>query len=416
MRRLVEGNDLRIPIDTFRLTIAMSSPSTAPEDARAPLASRTNAHDDAFNTSSFDLGPPKPAKLRACATHHPTRKTAPSTGVEAILFGHDDAPFDDGRQKRGWNDNRARQHAGANLFGASSPAKKAHESLDAVQRRQQAVAPTTTAPRSLTLQELRQACRARQVNPGGSRDALIERLEEAIKKGLCEAIPANAAEAHKSVGAGARYVSKANEIRASSDGALRESQKIWRDQIRGNDIFGTSFVDAPAVKKMRVEGPSDTLSFAEAPAPSAAVVEAVRSVADIVDEENIEADAEVRDDKANKRKRAANPIVQDVAEDVVAAMPKAPSVGHRATAWASFQGAGLFSEEWTAHDDVDGNDENDENTGDRTLVKSTTTSTGTWKTIEEEEEEQAEEDAAREADEAVAEAERDLAEELANTQ
>ena len=402
-----------------------------PSPARSPLAAKcenAQASPDAARApaaSTFDLGPAKPPRLRACATHHPVRKLAPSSGVEAILGGAFNAPFNDGRQARTWNENRARQHAGANIFGAQSPRKANHGAaapLDAVQRRQRAVAPTTTAPRSLTLQELRQACRARGVNPGGSRDALIERLDDAIASGACEPIPANASEAHKAVGAGARYASRANEVRApsapSAATSMRESQRIWNDQIRGNDIFGTSFVDAPAAKKRVVEGPNDTLTLGDdevgeddVEAVDVAVV--VKSVG-VEDAPNVvEADEDAAN-AAGKRKRSRDVIAPEAEEATVATAPKQPSAGHRAKAWESFQGAGLFSEQWTAHEDED---EEGAAEAEAALVKSSTTSTGAWKTLEEEEAEQAQDDAEleaeREADAAVAAAERELAEELA---
>ena len=69
----------------------------------------------------------------------------------------------------------------------------------------------------------------------------------------------------------------------------------------------------------------------------------------------------------------------------------------------------MFSEHWTTAED--------EAAADEALVKSSTTETGAWKTLEEEQDEQDEDEAEaiaeREADEAVAAAERELAEELA---
>jgi len=109
------------------------------------------------------------------------------------------------------------------------------------------------------------------------------------------------------------------------------------------------------------------------------------------------------------------------AEDDVEPVASVPSenveklADHRKSAWSSFQGAGLFSESWTtaAEEGVD----------EAALVKSTTTETGAWKSIEDEEErdetegdddeDDEEARALREADEAVAAAERELAEELA---
>ena len=406
----------------------MSSPSPA---ARSPLkphsenaaVSPSPAH--AAPASTFDLGPAKPARLRAVATHHPVRKLAPTSGVEAILGGAFNAPFNDGRQARAWNENRARQHAGANIFGAQSPVKaNQHEqrALDPVKRRQLAVAPTTTAPRNLTLQELRQACRARGVNPGGSRDALIERLDDAIASGACEPIPANASEAYKTTGAGARYASRANEVRApsaSGHATMRESQKIWNNQIRGNDIFGTSFVDAPAAKKRVVEGPNDTLTLGDDDDDDDDVVEdapkvVLKSIDDVEDAKNVD-DEDAANVVAGKRKRGGDVIAPQV-EEAVVAPPKQPSAEHRAKAWKSFQGAGLFSEQWTVREE--GEDEEDgDAAAEQALVKSSTTSTGAWKSLEEEEAEQAQDDAEveaeREADAAIAAAERELAEELA---
>ena len=72
-----------------------------PSPARSPLAAKcenAQASPDAARApaaSTFDLGPAKPPRLRACATHHPVRKLAPSSGVEAILGGAFNAPFND---------------------------------------------------------------------------------------------------------------------------------------------------------------------------------------------------------------------------------------------------------------------------------------------------------------------------------
>jgi len=404
--------------------------------------------------SSFDLGPPKPAKLRDVARHHPTRKLAPSSGVEAIMMGTENAPCAMNAKRR-WNENRAVQHAGANIFGAKSPLKLSAEQasqlratvLDArgkltdVGARYEKVAAKT-----LTLQELRQACRQRGINPGGSKDALVERLEEAIDAGVAPPLTLDSRPTTQSatVGAGARFVSKANEVRAPTDAQrqLRESQKIWRDQIRGNDIFGTSFVDAQHAKRKVVEGPKATFSFQ---AVSEAFEENKAN-----DATNVVAPVEApyADDTATepvvKRKRDARgedePCTKKQELDE-ASEPKAMA-DHRKSAWQSFHGAGLFSEEWAKEQE---GEEMAQGDATATLVKSTTTETGAWKSIDSEEEEGEEEEeeeeeeriereapvttlvddeeeeeeedeearAEREADEAVAEAERLLAEELA---
>jgi hypothetical protein len=199
---------------------------------------------------------------------------------------------------------------------------------------------------------------------------------------------------------------------------MRESQKIWNNQIRGNDIFGTSFVDAPAAKKRVVEGPNDTLTLGDGDGDDDVAEDAqkvmLKSIDYVKDAKNVD-DEDAANVVAGKRKRGGDVIVPQ-AEEAVVAPPKQPSAEHRAKAWKSFQGAGLFSEQWTAREE--GEDEEDEDAAaEQALVKSSTTSTGAWKTLEEEEAEQAQDDAEveaeREADAAVAAAERELAEELA---
>ena len=403
--------------------------------------------------STFDLGPPKPAKLRDVARHHPTRKLAPSSGVEAIMTGAENAPCAMNAKRR-WNENRAVQHAGANIFGAKSPLKLSVEQasrlratvLDASGKLADVGARyEKVAAKTLTLQELRQACRQRGINPGGSKDALVERLEEAIDAGVAPPLTLDSRPTTQSatVGAGARFVSKANEVRAPTDAQrkLRESQKIWRDQTRGNDIFGTSFVDAQHAKRKVVEGPKATFSFQ---AVSEAFEENKASDATKV----APVEAPYADDSATepvvKRKRDAqgeDELSTKKRELDEASEPKVMA-DHRKSAWQSFHGAGLFSEEWAKEQE---GEEMAEGDATATLVKSTTTETGAWKSIdsEEEEEDQEEEErieqeapvatlieeeqdeeeeeeeedeearAEREADEAVAEAERLLAEELA---
>ena len=232
---------------------------TSPLADRAPLSdadANANANDDGFMSHA-----PRAIKLRNVATHHPLRKLGPSTGVEAILGGDENAPFAQNAQRK-WNENRARQHAGANLFGAASPAKRdareerikdANGKLADVGARYDIVSAKT-----LTLQELRQACRARGVNPGGSKDALCERLEDAIKAGAPPlTLDSRPTTQRSAIGAGARFTSKACEVRAPSmaQRELRESQKIWRSQQNGHDIFATSFGDAETKKRKVVEGP-----------------------------------------------------------------------------------------------------------------------------------------------------------------
>ena len=374
--------------------------SASPLADRAPLSdadANANANDDGFMSHA-----PRAIKLRNVATHHPVRKLGPSTGVEAILGGDENAPFAQNAQRK-WNENRARQHAGANLFGAASPAKRdargerikdANGKLADVGARYDVVSAKT-----LTLQELRQACRARGVNPGGSKDALCERLEDAIKAGApALTLDSRPTTQRSAIGAGARFTSKACEVRAPSmaQRELRESQKIWRSQQNGHDIFGTAFGDAETKKRKVVEGPKTTFSF-----------EAITQ--SYVDEGAV-ATKEV--DVAPKRAKREAPASTNPITDAFVEAPKAEvetMAEHRKSAWSNFQGAGLFSEHWTTAED--------EEAADEALVKSSTTETGAWKTLEEEQDEQDEDEAEaiaeREADEAVAAAERELAEELA---
>jgi hypothetical protein len=116
----------------------------------------------------------------------------------------------------------------------------------------------------------------------------------------------------------------------------------------------------------------------------------------------------------------------DASSEVIAKAAPQAVAEHRKTAWQSFHGAGLFSEEWSKEQE-----EGIEEGSFATLVKSTTTATGAWASISDEEGEEQEEEgeeqeegeseddearAEREADEAVAEAERELAAELAAEQ
>lgn len=388
-------------------------PSRAPakrtmaDEPRSPLSTvndAPNAPVDGFMSHA-----PRPAKLRNVATHHPTMKSRPSTGVEAIMMGDENAPFAT-RAKRAWNENRAAQHAGANLFSAASPAKarsgcvmdKNGKLADIGARYE------TIAPKTLTLQELRQACRARGVNPGGSKDALVERLEDAIARGAQPVtLDSRPTTQRGAVGAGARFASTANEVRAPTvvNRELRESQKIWRAQQSGHDIFGAKFVDAEAKKRKVVEGPKATFSFE-------AITESFEA------KENATVQDELVEERPKRVKRAEHaPFAEDDVEPVASVLSENVEklADHRKSAWSSFQGAGLFSESWTTAAE-EGEDE-------AALVKSTTTENGAWKSIEDEEErdetegdddeDDEEARALREADEAVAAAERELAEELA---
>jgi len=344
------------------------------------------------------------------------------------------------RARRAWNENRAAQHEGANLFKAEAPGRgasaagtritNANGKLASVDARYDVVSAKT-----LTLQELRQACRARGVNPGGSKDALVERLEEAVAAGAQPlTLDSRPTTQRSAVGAGARFSSKAVEVCApvavaSAQRQLRESQAIWRKQQSGNDIFGTNFVDAAAKKRKVVEGPKTTFSF-----------DAIsQSFVETTTEANAEPEAIVENASPKRAKTetaattaptaaASNPIVQSA--EPVASKDVTALAGHRKSAWSSFHGAGIFSEAWTTAAEEENVEE--------TLVKSTTATDGAWTSLDdkderdeditaspiaeqdeedededEDEEERLEREAQREADEAVAAAERELAAELA---
>ena len=355
------------------------------------------------------------------------------------MRGDENAPCER-RARRTWNENRAAQHEGANLFKAEAPGRgaaavgsritNANGKLASVDARYDVVSAKT-----LTLQELRQACRARGVNPGGSKDALVERLEEAVAAGAQPlTLDSRPTTQRCAVGAGARFTSKAAEVRAPAAVAtaqrqLRESQAIWRKQQSGNDIFGANFVDAATKKRKVVEGPKTTFSF--------------DAISESFVEPATETDAEpevVVEEASPKRAKteiaaASNPIVQSA--DPAASKEVTALAGHRKSAWSSFHGAGIFSETWTTAAE--------EETVDETLVKSSTGTDGAWKSLDDEhddehdeapsssddertedvtasplaerddedEEERLEREARREADEAVAAAERELAAELA---
>ena len=409
----------------------MTTPAS--EAPRSPLADvRANADDGGFMSHA-----PRPVKLRNVATHHPVVRRGPTTGVEAIMRGDENAPCAR-RARRAWNENRAAQHEGANLFKAEAPGRgasaagtritNANGKLASVDARYDVVSAKT-----LTLQELRQACRARGVNPGGSKDALVERLEEAVAAGAQPlTLDSRPTTQRSAVGAGARFSSKAVEVCApvavaSAQRQLRESQAIWRKQQSGNDIFGTNFVDAAAKKRKVVEGPKTTFSF-----------DAIsQSFVETTTEANAEPEAIVENASPKRAKTetaattaptaaASNPIVQSA--EPVASKDVTALAGHRKSAWSSFHGAGIFSEAWTTAAEEENVEE--------TLVKSTTATDGAWTSLDdkderdeditaspiaeqdeededEDEEERLEREAQREADEAVAAAERELAAELA---
>lgn len=419
--------------------------TTPASDApRSPLADvRANAADD----GGFMSHAPRPVKLRNVATHHPVARRGPTTGVEAIMRGDENAPCAR-RARRAWNENRAAQHEGANLFKAEAPGRgaaaagtritNANGKLASVDARYDVVRAKT-----LTLQELRQACRARGVNPGGSKDALVERLEEAVAAGAQPlTLDSRPTTQRSAVGAGARFSSKAAEVCApaavaSAQRQLRESQAIWRKQQSGNDIFGANFVDAAAKKRKVVEGPKTTFSF---DAISQSFVEPTT-------EANAEPESVVENASPKRAKTetaapaaaASNPIVQSA--EPVASKDVTALAGHRKSAWSSFHSAGIFSEAWTTAAEEENVEE--------TLVKSTTATDGAWTSLDDEdeneapsssddderdedttaspiaeqdddedeededEEERLEREAQREADEAVAAAERELAAELA---
>ncbi|CAL53726.1 SAP domain [Ostreococcus tauri] len=388
--------------------------------ARSPLRT-VRAPNDGADDGGFMSHAPRPVKLRNVDPSHPVVKHAPSTGVEAIMRGDENAPFSDGRTRRTWNENRAAQHQGANLFNARvAPATvRASGNTNRDGKLANVAARFETIhPKTLTLQELRQACRARGVNPGGSKDALVERLEEAIARKECAPLTLDSRPTTQrgAVGAGARFASKAAEVVAPAavNRELRESQKIWRAQQGGHDIFGTKFVDEQPKKRKMVEGPKTTFSFeavSDAFEPSKEVAPKDESVI-----------APATEEVAPKRAKVAAPLEAPYAEHEppAAVTAEGPTAEHRKSAWSSFHGAGLFSESWTTASA-------EEEAADASLVKSATTATGAWASLDDEhepaeasefdhddeDEDDEEARALREADEAVAAAERELAEELA---
>ena len=83
--------------------------------------------------------------------------------------------------------NRERGHSGHGIFSQKTPPKFLKVPVD---RKKEDALLQMKVPvdlKQLTLQELRTACRERKVNPAGSKDALVERLEEAVKSGFCKA-------------------------------------------------------------------------------------------------------------------------------------------------------------------------------------------------------------------------------------
>ena len=121
-------------------------------------------------------------------TKKPELKKQPTSGVESI-FKNDSVEVGKEFKEnlRTWNVNRERGHSGHGIFSQKTPPKFLKVPVD---RKKEDALLQMKVPvdlKQLTLQELRTACRERKVNPAGSKDALVERLEEAVKSGFCKA-------------------------------------------------------------------------------------------------------------------------------------------------------------------------------------------------------------------------------------
>jgi hypothetical protein len=168
----------------------------------------------------------------------------PTSGVESI-FKNDSVEV--GKEfkenMRTWNVNRERGHSGHGIFSQKTPPKFLKVPVD--RKKEDAQIGAALAPvdlKQLTLQELRTACRERKVNPAGSKDALIERLEEAVKSGFCKAEFKTSTTS--TVGAGVRFDDRQKKGFHWNTSKVRLTSELHqKGMYKGNEIFSSNFTD-----------------------------------------------------------------------------------------------------------------------------------------------------------------------------
>ena len=170
----------------------------------------------------------------------------PTSGVESI-FKNDSVEVGKEFKEnvRTWNVNRERGHSGHGIFSQKTPPKFLKVPVDRKKEDDAQIAGGVVKPvdlKQLTLQELRTACRERKVNPAGSKDALVERLEEAVKSGFCKAEFKTSTTS--TVGAGVRFDDRQKKGFHWNTSKVRLTSELHqKGMYKGNEIFSSNFTD-----------------------------------------------------------------------------------------------------------------------------------------------------------------------------
>ena len=170
----------------------------------------------------------------------------PTSGVESI-FKNDSVEVGKEFKEnvRTWNVNRERGHSGHGIFSQKTPPKFLKVPVDRKKEDDARIAGGVVKPvdlKQLTLQELRTACRERKVNPAGSKDALVERLEEAVKSGFCKAEFKTSTTS--TVGAGVRFDDRQKKGFHWNTSKVRLTSELHqKGMYKGNEIFSSNFTD-----------------------------------------------------------------------------------------------------------------------------------------------------------------------------
>ena len=170
----------------------------------------------------------------------------PTSGVESI-FKNDSVEVGKEFKEnvRTWNVNRERGHSGHGIFSQKTPPKFLKVPVDRKKEDDAQIAGGVVKPvdlKQLTLQELRTACRERKVNPAGSKDALVERLEEAVKSGFCKAEFKTSTTS--TVGAGMRFDDRQKKGFHWNTSKVRLTSELHqKGMYKGNEIFSSNFTD-----------------------------------------------------------------------------------------------------------------------------------------------------------------------------
>ena len=170
----------------------------------------------------------------------------PTSGVESI-FKNDSVEVGKEFKEnvRTWNVNRERGHSGHGIFSQKTPPKFLKVPVDRKKEDDAQIGGGVVKPvdlKQLTLQELRTACRERKVNPAGSKDALVERLEEAVKSGFCKAEFKTSTTS--TVGAGVRFDDRQKKGFHWNTSKVRLTSELHqKGMYKGNEIFSSNFTD-----------------------------------------------------------------------------------------------------------------------------------------------------------------------------